>query len=69
MLEADPETLTDRELQVLRALSGNLTQREIGRELYLSFNTVKTYSRSLYRKLGVGCRADTLVRAREHNLL
>jgi len=54
---------------VLRALTGNLTQREIGRELYLSFNTVKTYSRSLYRKLGVRSRGEAVTTARELRLI
>lgn len=44
--------MTDRELSLLRALQGPLSQREIGAELYLSVNTVKGYTKSLYRKLG-----------------
>ncbi|HSJ44638.1 MAG TPA: LuxR C-terminal-related transcriptional regulator [Euzebyales bacterium] len=63
------EELTDRELSVLRALQGPLSQREIGRELFLSVNTVKGYTRSLYRKLGVAARADALRRGRELGLI
>lgn len=59
------EDLTDRELSILRALSGPLTQREIGRELYLSINTVKGYTKSLYRKLGVSSRTEAVERAEE----
>ena len=43
-VEATPKQLTERELTVLRALRGPLTQREIGRELHLSYNTIKTYA-------------------------
>jgi LuxR family maltose regulon positive regulatory protein len=60
-----PEPLTERELTVLRFLSSGLSEREIGRELYLSFNTVHTHVKSLYRKLGVSSRAEAVARARE----
>jgi LuxR family maltose regulon positive regulatory protein len=40
------EELTDREQAILRALSGNATQREIGSSLYLSINTVRATPRS-----------------------
>ena len=68
--EAQPgEELTDRELAVLRLLSTRLSQREIGRELYVSVNTVKTHSRNLFRKLGASGREDAVERARELGLL
>ena len=41
MLSADLE-LSERELAVLRLLATDLSQREIGTELYVSFNTVKS---------------------------
>ena len=63
------EELTDRELSILRALQGPLTQREIGSELFLSLNTVKGYTKSLYRKLGVSGREEAVVRARALGLL
>ena len=63
------EELTDRELSILRALPGPLTQREIGAELYISMNTVKGYTKSLYRKLGVTGRAEAVRRAREIGLI
>jgi LuxR family maltose regulon positive regulatory protein len=63
------EALTDRELSVLRALQGPLSQREIGRDLFLSINTVKSYTRSLYRKLGVAAREEAVQRGRELGLI
>jgi len=56
--------LTTRERDVLRLLSSPLTQREIGRELGMTVNTVKSHTQSLYRKLGVACRDDAVARAR-----
>ncbi|QXG76409.1 LuxR C-terminal-related transcriptional regulator [Modestobacter sp. L9-4] len=62
------EPLTDREVSVLRALAGPLTRREVAGELHLSVNTVKGHVASLYRKLGVDCRADAVRRGRELGL-
>jgi LuxR family maltose regulon positive regulatory protein len=55
--------LSERELVVLRMLRGPLSERDIGRELYLSHNTVHSHTRSIYRKLGVSSRAEALQRA------
>jgi LuxR family maltose regulon positive regulatory protein len=63
------EELTDRELSILRLLPGSATQREIGRAMFLSVNTVKAYNKSLYRKLGVASRPDAVAAARELGLI
>jgi LuxR family maltose regulon positive regulatory protein len=63
------EELTDRELAILRALRGPLSAREIGSEMYLSINTVKGYTKSLYRKLGVVTRPDAVQRGHELGLI
>jgi len=56
--------LTDRELDVLRFLPSRLTIREIAAELYVSVNTLKFHLRMIYRKLGVGSRAEAAAYAR-----
>jgi LuxR family maltose regulon positive regulatory protein len=56
--------LSERELTVLRMLSGGMTEREIGHELFLSFNTVHSHVKSVYRKLAVSSRAEAIARAR-----
>jgi LuxR family maltose regulon positive regulatory protein len=58
-----PAKLTEGELRVLRYLSSNFTAPEIGAELYLSVNTVKTHMRHIYEKLGVRRRTDAIERA------
>jgi LuxR family transcriptional regulator, maltose regulon positive regulatory protein len=67
--QALAEPLSERELAVLRLLAGDLTQREVGAELYVSLNTVKSHSKSIFRKLGVSSRQAAVVHARELNLL
>jgi len=61
--------LSERELAVLRALTGPLSERDIARELYLSRNTVHSHTQSIYRKLGVSSRAEAIRQARELGLL
>jgi ATP/maltotriose-dependent transcriptional regulator MalT len=57
------------ELAVLRGLASGLSRREIGAQLYISLNTVKTHTRELYRKLGASSRADAVARAEALGLL
>jgi LuxR family maltose regulon positive regulatory protein len=61
--------LTERELAVLRLLPARLSNREIGRELYVSVNTVRSQVQAIYRKLGVATRAEAVAHARELGLL
>ena len=61
--------LSDRELAVLRLLPGEASLREIASSLYLSLNTVKTHSRSIYRKLDASSREQAVARGRELGLL
>jgi DNA-binding NarL/FixJ family response regulator len=59
-VEGMPPSLTERELQVLSGMSRGRSNAEIGRELYLSEDTVKTHARRLFRKLGVRDRAQAV---------
>jgi LuxR family transcriptional regulator, maltose regulon positive regulatory protein len=62
-------SLTTAELRLLPLLATHLTFREIGQRLYLSHNTVKTQSISIYRKLGVSSRGQAVQRVQEIGLL
>jgi LuxR family maltose regulon positive regulatory protein len=66
---SEGDALSGRELAVLRLLPTGLTQREIGDELFVSMNTVKSHLRSIYRKLDAPTREDAVGRARELGLL
>ena len=63
-IEGDSD-LTERELEVLRYLAEGLSKREIGKELYLSINTIHSHTRSIYQKLRVSSRQEAIARARE----
>ena len=52
--------LTERELQVLRGMAEGKSNAEIGRELFVSEDTVKTHARRLFRKLGARDRAHAV---------
>ena len=61
--------LTEREVTVLRLLRGTQSLREIGQELYVSANTVKTHTQAIYRKLGVSTRHDAVAQGKEAGIL
>ena len=57
------------ELAVLRGLAAGLSRREIGAQLYISLNTVKSHTRELYRKLGATSQTEAVARAEALGLL
>lgn len=63
------ETLTDRERDVLRWLRSELSLTEVAREMYVSYNTVKGHTKSIYRKLGVTSRAAAVQTGDELDLV
>ena len=52
--------LTEREMQVLTGMSRGRSNAEIGKELFLSEDTVKTHARRLFKKLGASDRAHAV---------
>ena len=63
------ESLTEREREVLRHVSGMLNTAEVASEMYISVNTVKTHLKSIYRKLAAAHRAEAVRRARQLQLI
>jgi LuxR family maltose regulon positive regulatory protein len=62
------DPLSDRELDVLRLLRGELNGPEIARELHVSLNTFRTHTKNIYAKLGVTSRRGAVRRATELGL-
>ncbi|WP_380167209.1 response regulator [Jannaschia sp. R86511] len=52
--------LTEREVQVLDGMSRGCSNAAIGRELFLSEDTIKTHARRLFRKLDAADRAQAV---------
>lgn len=63
------ESLSDRELQVLRLLDSELSGPQIARELFVSPNTLRTHTKHIYTKLDVTNRRAAVRRAHERGLL
>ncbi len=63
------EALTHREMDVLRWLESELSVAEIGAQLFVSTNTVKTHLKNIYAKLGTRSRYEAVVTAKARGLL
>ena len=61
--------LTDRELQVLEGMSRGRSNSEIGDDLFLSEDTIKTHARRLFRKMRVRDRAHAVAEGFRRGLL
>ncbi|OGO05965.1 MAG: DNA-binding response regulator [Chloroflexi bacterium RBG_13_56_8] len=59
--EVGAETLSERELEVLRAAARGLSNREIAEELILSPYTVQNHMKSIFGKLQVGSRTEAVM--------
>jgi DNA-binding NarL/FixJ family response regulator len=59
------DTLTERELEIMRLVAVGMSNHEIADQLVLAFSTVKWYISQIYSKLGVHNRTQALVALRE----
>src|SRR5699024_9908498 len=68
-LPQKPHSLPKRDLPILEQLATGHTRAQIAEHLFVSVNTVKTQSRSLYRKLDVSSAANAVLSAQRQGLL
>lgn len=61
--------LSAREAEILALITQGMTNEDITRRAYLSINTVKSYIRSAYRKIGVTRRSQAVRWGMEHGML
>jgi len=64
-----PQTLSPREVEVLKLVARGRTNRQIGRAMHVSETTIKTHLLRAYDKLGVSDRTAAVVTALERGLL
>jgi DNA-binding NarL/FixJ family response regulator len=60
------EGLSDREAEILALITQGKSNAEVATLTYLSPNTVKSYIRTIYRKIGVGSRTQAVLWGVEH---
>jgi DNA-binding NarL/FixJ family response regulator len=65
----DKTGLTERELEVLEAVSRGLSNRVVAKELFLSDQTVKFHLHNIYGKLGVANRTEAAAAAHRLGLV
>lgn len=63
------EGLTDRELEMLGFAAQGLTNKEIGKRLYISDRTVQGHLQNVYQKLGVNTRTEAVTAALTRGLI
>jgi LuxR family maltose regulon positive regulatory protein len=62
------EPLSERELEVLQWLASGVSNREIGRRLYITESTVKRHVYNIFGKLNVRNRTQAALQARQLGL-
>lgn len=63
-----PTGLSEREHQVIALIAAGASNQEISATLFIGLNTVKTYIRTAYRKIGATRRAQAVIWGREHGM-
>lgn len=60
---------TKRELQIIRQLAKGLSTKEIADKLFISYETVKSHRKNIYKKFGVSSGLETIAMAFERHWL
>jgi two-component system, NarL family, response regulator LiaR len=61
------DVLSEREMEVLKAAARGMSNKDIGKTLYISERTVQAHMRSIFNKLGVGSRSEAVLYGLKRN--
>jgi DNA-binding CsgD family transcriptional regulator len=61
--------LSEQEAEIIRLIATGISNDEVAGRMYLSINTIKSYVRAAYRKMGVESRTQAVLWAVEHGLV
>jgi LuxR family maltose regulon positive regulatory protein len=61
--------LSDREIDVLKLITGDLSNQEVADKLFVSLNTVKTHVKNIFLKLAVDSRIQAVTKAKELGII
>ncbi|MGH2710147.1 MAG: response regulator [Actinomycetota bacterium] len=68
-IDKGPETLTEREMEILQLLAFGYTNKDIAGRLFISADTVKTHLEHVYQKLGASDRTAAVAEAMRRQLI
>jgi NarL family two-component system response regulator LiaR len=58
--------LSEREAEILTLICRGMSNQQVAQELYLSINSIKTYIRTMYRKIGAESRSQAVIWGLKH---
>lgn len=61
--------LTSREVEIVEALAGGESSKQIARKLFISERTVRNHASNIYRKLGVCDRTQAVLQAARYGVI
>lgn len=59
----EPTHLTSSEIDIVRLIAGGLTTKEIANQKNISFHTVNTHRKNIFRKIGVSNASELIIHA------
>lgn len=59
----EPTHLTNSEIEIVRLIAGGLTTKEIANQKNISFHTVNTHRKNIFRKMGVSNASELIIQA------
>lgn len=59
----EPTNLTSSEIEIVKLIAGGLTTKEIAHQKHISFHTVNTHRKNIFRKIGVSNASELIIHA------